>query len=51
MFRGMKKSVRAFTQTFSQFPEMVRVSSALENGRRPSDEDMKALGMPRNFRF
>lgn len=51
MLRGMRKSVRALTQTFSQFPEMVRVSSALENGRRPSDEDMKTLGMPSSFKF
>lgn len=51
MFRGMKRSVRALSEAFSQFPEMVRVSSALENGRRPSDEDMKALGIPRNFKF
>lgn len=51
MFQSMKKSVRIYTQAFSQFPEMVRVSSALENGRRPSDEDLKALGMSNTFKF
>ena len=51
MFRGVKRSARALAQTCSKFPEIVRVSAALENGRRPTDEDMKALGVPRNFDF
>lgn len=51
MFRQIKSTGRAFSRTCEQLPQILRVTADLRSGRRPSDEDMKALNLPNTFNY